>query len=407
MTNEQLPTTKEKFIFGRHKSSRSKKSKVLNFIVLAVAVFILSGYVYTKMVSVFQNSIDLRTFSSANITSYLKGFLRPKPITNSLETSQKLVEEESSVIDVVDKVSPSVVSIVVKRVGFDFFTGPVVSEDGIGTGFIVDSSGLIVTNSHVVNDLGNEYSVILSNGTTYEVTDIHLDEPTDLALIQVTATNLPVVEFGDSEKVKVGQTAIAIGNALGQFSNTVTRGVVSGVARELTASGGFGDLKTYESVLQTDAALNPGNSGGPLLNSAGQVIGINVATTRGADNIGFAIPVNTLKPLLETFLTEGRIVRPFIGVSYSIITKELATVRDLPRGVFVSRVLPDSPADKAGIKRGDILTTFNGLQLDESNTLSKLVRDSKVGTSVKIELVRDNKTQSVNVVLEETPDLFQ
>lgn len=326
---------------------------------------------------------------------------KPKNLT------KEVVREESTTIDVVKNVSPSVVSVIVKRVGYDIFTGPYASEDGIGTGFIVDSTGLIVTNSHVVNDPSGEYSVVLSDGSTYDVTKVNLDETTDLAIIEIVAKDLPEVSLGDSSSLNVGQTAIAIGNALGRFSNTVTVGVVSGVARELSASGGSGGLKTYEDVIQTDAALNPGNSGGPLLNSAGQVIGINVATTYGADNISFAIPVNTLKPILEGFFKEGRIVRPYIGISYSIISPEIAKIRDFPEGAFVSRVVPGSPADVAGIERGDVVTKFDGKDVDENSSLGNMVRTKVVGDKVEVEIDRSGKKSTLELILQEAPQNLQ
>ena len=324
---------------------------------------------------------------------------------NPLFSRQEIVSQESAVTKVVEDSSSSVVSIVVKQVGFDPFSGPVSSEEGIGTGFIVDKTGLIVTNAHVVSDTQSEYSVVLNDGTTYEVIDIDLDEASDLAIIEVAGKDLPTLPLGDSGKLKVGQTAIAIGNALGKFSNTVTVGVVSGVARELTASGAFGDVKNYENVIQTDAALNPGNSGGPLLNTAGQVIGINVATTRGADNIGFAIPVNVLKPILEGFLKEGRIVRPYFGVSYTIISKEIATLRDFPEGAYVSRVFDGTPAEKAGIQRGDIITKFAGVSVNSDTSLSALIRQKKVGESVSIEVNRNGRVFNVSAILEEAPEV--
>lgn len=322
---------------------------------------------------------------------------------NPLFSRQEIVSQESAVTKVVEASSASVVSIIVKQVGFDPFSGPVSSEEGIGTGFIVDKTGLIVTNAHVVSDTESDYSVVLKDGTTYEVIDIDLDEASDLAIIEIAGKDLPTLQLGDSGKLKVGQTAIAIGNALGKFSNTVTVGVVSGVARELTASGAFGEAKNYENVIQTDAALNPGNSGGPLLNTAGQVIGINVATTRGADNIGFAIPVNVLKPILEGFLKEGRIIRPYFGVSYTIISKEIAVLRDFPEGAYVSRVFEATPAEEAGIQRGDVITKFDGALVNSDNSLSNLIRQKKVGDSVEIELNRDGEVFTVNASLKEAP----
>lgn len=324
---------------------------------------------------------------------------------NSLATRQ-VISEESGIIDVVDRVSPSVVSIVVKSRDFDIFSGPSTAEQGIGTGFIVSSNGLIVTNSHVVDDPSGEYSVVLKDGTSYEVEKINLDESSDLAILEVSARNLSPVEFGDSSGLKVGQQAIAIGNALGRFDNTVTTGVVSGIARELMATGSFGsNPKTYSDVIQTDAALNPGNSGGPLLNSAGQVIGINVATTMGADNISFAIPVNKLKPILESFIKEGRIIKPYMGVSYRMITKEIAALRDLPEGAFITAIVPNSPASKADLRRGDIITKLNGKTVTGDVALANEISSMKVGDKVKLTIDRDGKISEVELTLEEMPDM--
>jgi serine protease Do len=318
--------------------------------------------------------------------------------------TQTLVEEESAVISVVENVSPSVVSIVMETIIIDLFSGPLSSEASIGTGFIVDPTGLIVTNSHVVDDPAGEYSVVLSDGETYEVTDVHLDEVSDLAILEINARGLPVVELGDSDSLKVGQKAIAIGNALGRFSNTVTVGVVSGIARQLTARGSLGGSKTYEGAIQTDAALNPGNSGGPLLNSSGQVIGINVATTLGADNIGFAVPVNAFKPLLESFLQEGRIIRPFLGVSYTIITQEISELRDFPEGAFISRVIAGTPAEDSGLERGDIITAIDEAPVTADNSLGKIVTSHKVGDFIDLTVDRDGEVLHFGVTLRELPE---
>lgn len=323
--------------------------------------------------------------------------------TDNVITNQKVVEEESAVIKTVEDVSPSVVSIVYRREEFDPFSGPITSNEGIGTGFIVDDTGLIVTNAHVVSLDEADYSVVLKDGSTYQVTRVSLDEASDLAILEIEGKDLPVVDLGDSSAIKVGQTAIAIGNALGQFSNSVTVGVVSGLARELTASGAFGDAKTYENVIQTDAALNPGNSGGPLLNLSGQVIGINVATTRGADNIGFAIPVNVLKPLLEGYLKEGRLIRPYMGVTYTMITEDIARLRDFPQGAYITRVMENTPASEAGLERGDIIVEFDGVELTGDQTLSSLIRQNKAGDKIELVVDRDGEKLNIEVTLEEMP----
>lgn len=323
-------------------------------------------------------------------------------------TTHEIVQEESTVINAVDKVSPAVVSVVVKTTNFDFFSGNSTSTDkGIGTGFIVDKNGLIVTNSHVVDDPNGEYSVVLKDGSTYDVNKINLDESTDLAILEITARNLPTVELGNSDVLKVGQMTIAIGNALGRFENTVTVGVVSGIQRQLQATSGFGNVKTYENIIQTDAALNPGNSGGPLLNSSGQVIGINVATTMGADNISFAIPVNTLKPILDGFIKEGRIIHPYLGVTYATITPEIAQLRDLPAGAYIQSVVKGSPAEKAGLQRGDVIKSINNTAIDDKNTLSSIVGKSKVGDKINLIVDRDNKVLNLTATIDESPANLQ
>ncbi len=371
------------------KSHGSVKSGILWFLAFILIVISFSFYSNKNFI---RDVLDLKGRSGNSVREVLRN---------------EIVEEESTVIDVIDIASPGVVSVVVKTVGYDLFSGPFSVEDGVGTGFIVESSGVVVTNSHVVDQVEGEYSIVLKDGTTYEVKKVHLDQLTDLAILEIEATNLPTISLGDSDSLRVGQTAIAIGNALGKFDNTVTVGVVSGIARELTATSSFGaDPKTYESVIQTDAALNPGNSGGPLLNSAAQVIGINVATTVGAENIGFAIPVNTLKPLLESFLQEGRIVRPYLGVAYTVITKDVATVKRLPEGAFVQQVLKDSPADKAGIKAGDIISNLDGVEVNEGSSISTIVNKRKVGDKIEVLLDRGGEKLTIEIELSEAPDRF-
>ncbi len=366
---------------------------------VAFGLFIVVLITFTGGFSQFNSAFE-------KVENYVERALGRGGTSTTIKTHE-LIEEESAVINAVEEVSPAVVSILVKSLEFDFYSGPIMSESGVGTGFIVDESGIIITNSHVVENPNGEYSVVLKNGDTYDVTKIDLDEVSDLAILEITARNLPTVKLGDSESIKVGQKAIAIGNALGRFQNTVTLGIISGVSRELTASSGLGgEVKTYESAIQTDAAINPGNSGGPLLNLSGQVIGINVATTRGADNIGFAIPVNVLKPILQSYLKEGRIVRPYMGVVYSMISQEVSTLRDLPEGAFVQRVLPDSPAAEAGLTRGDIIVRFEDKDLSEDYPLSRAIASFKVGDRVDLVIDRNGNRFDTSVVLAETPDSF-
>lgn len=325
-------------------------------------------------------------------------------LEKEIVTNQKVVSEESAVIEVVEKSSPAVVSIVSRQVVFNPFTGPASEESGIGTGFIIESNGKIITNRHVVSASNARYRVVLKDGTDYEVSEIQRDPFLDLAILKINAQDLPTVSLGDSDKLKVGQTVVAIGNALGRFTNTVTVGVVSGIGRGITASSGLGRSEVLDDVIQTDAALNPGNSGGPLLNLSGQVIGINVATTEGADNIGFSIPVNALKSVLEGYQARGRIVRPFLGVEYVIVTEDLSVLRKLPQGAFIQRVVEGTPADKAGLKAGDIITRIDGKDISEENTLAKVIRSHQVDDVLKLTVDRNGEAVELSATLGEAPN---
>lgn len=379
----------------------SVKSGIFWFSVFILIVIISAVFANQRAI---KSSLECETFGQCVTDLITKNSTRKNALPSERILRNELVLEESTVIDVIDNASPAVVSIIAKTVVFDWFNGPYAVEDGIGTGFIVDSSGIIITNSHVVDDVNAEFSVVLNDGTTYEVDKIYLDETTDLAIVEITARDLPVLALGDSDELRAGQTAIAIGNALGRFENTVTVGVVSGISRQLTASGPFGSSpKVYENVIQTDAALNPGNSGGPLLNSASQVIGINVATSAGADNIGFSIPVNTLKPILESYLNEGRIIRPYMGIAYTVISPDIANIRRLPVGAFIQRVIQESPADKAGLLRGDIITEINGEMVDNENSVSSIVNRSKVGDVFTMVIDREGDIIELELTLEESP----
>lgn len=318
---------------------------------------------------------------------------------------KKVVSEETAIIDVVEEASPSVVSILVGKVSWNPFTGPEKIEGGIGTGFIVGKDGIILTNRHVVSDGNANYTVVLSNDQEYEVKEIHRDAFNDLAILKIDAPNLDPLELGDSDALKVGQKVVAIGNALGEFPNAVTTGVVSGIGRGITASSSplGGSTEMLENVIQTDAALNPGNSGGPLLNLSAEVIGINVAISRGAENIGFAIPINSVKSMLENFRKHGRIIRPFLGIRYALITEDLARMNELPEGVYIQEVVDDTPADKAGLQASDIITKFAGEAVTEENTLADIIRGKEVGDTVSIEVYRNGETRNIQATLEEAP----
>ena len=331
-------------------------------------------------------------------------------------TSRQVLHEESGTIDIAKRVSPAVVTIAIeepqrKVLQFDPFGGFRSETQGgqqdIATGFIVDANGLIVTNKHVVATTGVKYKVITKDGKEYEVKRIYRDPSNDLALVKIDATLLTTVDLGDSDQIQVGQYVAAIGTALGEFRHSVTTGVISGIGRTIEAGSGNpfeGYAEQLDNVIQTDAAINPGNSGGPLLNSTGQVVGVNVAVAVGADNIGFALPVNILKTSIDQFHKTGDFSRPFLGVQYQIITKSAALQNEVPEGAYVRDVVSGSSADRAGIKVEDIITKFGGEKVEEKNPLATLVNKHKVGEVVEVDVWRDGQNQKLSVALSEAPE---
>ncbi len=269
------------------------------------------------------------------------------PRETGFRIESRILNEESTVISVVKNVGPSVVTVSAQTpkrqiLQFSPFGGFTTGETGgqqqdIGSGFIVSADGLIVTNKHVVSDTTLSYQVVTSDGKNYDVKEISRDPSNDLAILKIDPSAnsgqvLKPVEIGDSGNLQVGQFAIAIGTALGEFRNTVTTGVISGLGRGIEAGSSFqGYVEQLDNVIQTDAAINPGNSGGPLLNSAGQVIGINVAVAQGAQNVGFAIPINTVKDALNQFRTTGKFApKPFLGVEYQMVSQQAAILNSVP-----------------------------------------------------------------------------
>ncbi len=346
-----------------------------------------------------------------------KWFPRKSSEGQAVVSQQSIVKEENVVIDVVDKVSPSVVTIGIKKsltLNFDdtdpfgmLFRQPNTTrklEQDIGTGFVIQADGLIVTNKHVVSDTSAQYRVVTNDDKTYDVKKIYRDPSNDLAILKIDATNLKPVVLGDSGNLRVGQFVIAIGTALGEFRQTVTTGVVSGLGRGITAGSPFeGETEKLDDVIQTDAAINPGNSGGPLLNSSGQVIGVNTAVAASGENIGFAIPVNLIKEGISNFNNTGQFSRPYLGVSYRMLDKRLAALYEVPEGAYVREVVDNSPAEKAGIKLGDIITKFAGKEIDgdNENALAKEIGSRKVGDTVEVEIWREENKQTVKATLEE------
>lgn len=323
----------------------------------------------------------------------------------------------SSVADVAELASDSVVTVSVKRqervldpstqgiFGF-MFGGPLATGEvrevqrDIGTGFVANGQGLIVTNRHVVADPSAEYLVIDKDDREYQVTDIYLDPTIDMAILQVEGLELAGLPLGNSDQVRVGESVIVIGTALGEFRHTVTTGVVSGLGRGIQAVGGGGrSIESLEGIIQTDAAINPGNSGGPLLNAAGEVIGVSVATSVGAENIGFAIPINVVKSSIENFNQTGQFERAFLGVSYRMISEQAALFNEVPQGAYVLEVVGDSAAAQAGVQPGDIITQLDGQRLTEETSLASVINQKKVGDRIEIVFWRGGREVTEMVVL--------
>lgn len=335
-----------------------------------------------------------------------------------LITQQRVLTEESVVIDVAEKVSPSVVTVRITKEQslfnpFEIELGPFgfnlpqeqkqTVEQDIGSGFVISADGLVVTNKHVVSDTQASYKVITKDDKSYEIQKIYRDPVNDLAILKIEAGGLKPVEMGDSSNLKVGQFVIAIGTALGEFRHTVTTGVISGLGRGITAGSSLeGYVEQLDNVIQTDAAINPGNSGGPLLNSVGQVIGINIAIAAEGENIGFAIPINVIKEAIENFNQTGQFARPFLGVRYQMISQDLALLNKVPQGAYVVEVVAGSPAEKAGLKQGDIITKFDNQPVrEEEGGLAKLINQKKIGDRVKVAVWREGKETELTVTLEE------
>lgn len=430
-------------------------------IVLIIIIALFGGIIGSL------SSVD---FAKADIFFSLKNFLN-KPLLPQIFTPEKNTEEkeqknivpdineqlqelqkqevplykpafdyEEAVVKAVEIASPAVVSIVISKDvpvieqcpsnpfsdlppefqdlfgfpggGFQFYQpcqkGVEKKEIGGGTGFIISNDGLILTNKHVASDKKASYTVLTNDGKKYEAEILAQDPAMDIAVVKIKANNLPVLKLGNSDSVKLGQTAIAIGNALGEFRNTVSVGVISGLARTITASGG-GQTETIEGVLQTDSAINQGNSGGPLLNLKGEVIGVNTAMVSGAQNIGFAIPINKTKRAIESVRKSGRIITPFLGVRYILISPELAEKEelDVDYGVLVRggqdgpAVVKKSPAEKAGILAEDIILEINSKKINQNNSLASIIQDYNVGDTISLKILRNGKEIEIKVKLEE------
>jgi S1-C subfamily serine protease len=352
---------------------------------------------------------------------------------------------ENLIVSAVENSNPSVVSIIVSKdvpvieryfanpfdnlppefrdffEGFEFEfevpkqeNGTEKREIGGGTGFIVSSEGMIITNRHVVYDESAEYTVFLNDGRKYSAEILDRDPINDLSIIKIEENDLPVLKLGDSNNLKIGQTAIAIGNTLSEFKNTVSVGVVSGLRRTIIANDIFNrSSEKLENIIQTDAAINPGNSGRPLLNLKGEVIGVNTAMAQSAQNVGFAIPINLVKRAIDSYETFGEIIHPYLGIRYISINEEIKEKNNLSvdYGILLKMgdngdpaIMKDSPAEKSGLKDNDIILEINEKRIDSNNSLTSLIQEYKVGDLVKLKVLRDNIQIEVEIEFGKRPD---
>jgi len=360
---------------------------------------------------------------------FLGGWMqaRNSPLTSLTKAErQQVISSESQLISGIAKdVGAGVVSINVvgQATQTDLFGyGRSFQQESAGTGFIISSDGIIVTNRHVVSDGRSDINVTLSDGT--ELHDVSVigktsdNDPLDIAFLKINnkkGKTLSPVSLGDSSKVQVGDVVVAIGNALGQFQNTVTQGIISGHGRSIRAGSRDdigGGSEALEDLFQTDAAINQGNSGGPLVNISGQVIGINTAIAGGAQNIGFAIPINDVNGLIATVLKEGKLLRPYLGIRYISLTPDIVSQLGISvnNGAYIpssneieQSIIAGSPADKAGLKEEDIITKINDTEIGPSNSLTALLGKYKVGDNVTLTVIREDKTITIKATLAAAP----
>jgi S1-C subfamily serine protease len=355
------------------------------------------------------------TFVALSASGALDRPAAPVASSNAVSTTAGkqpvTIDESSAIIDVAAKAGPAVVRITSEAgpsASFDPTDPTAIPSEGVGSGVIFDPNGWILTNRHVVAG-SDKLTVELKDGTTYSGTVYGIDTLTDLAIVKIDATGLTAAPIGDSDGLKVGELVVAIGSPLGTFSNTVTSGIVSATGRQILTEG-----SQLDNLIQTEAAINPGNSGGPLLDASAAVIGINTAIARDSTGIGFSIPINIARPLMEQAKAGKQLARPYIGIRYTPIDKQVAKTESLPvdQGAWVSTtgdssgkpaVTPGSPGEAAGIKAGDIIVGIGDTKIDTEHPLNAVLAQSAPGDTVDLKVLRDGQTLTIPVTLGTRP----
>lgn len=387
----EVVNSPQEFFYNKKPKPKKKRRISLGIIVTALISALLGGIIsgYLLPVYVFGNLMPYPNNYFGNDV---------KQVINVENTNSEFL-----VSAVAKKAMPSVVGITTESIQQNFFFGARKSQ-GIGTGVVVDSRGYILTNSHVVNN-GNieKLKVLFEDGTTKEARILWNDAAMDLAVIKVDDVNVTPAELGDSDQLEVGEVSVAIGNPLGlQFERTVTSGIISGLNRSIEINVN----ESIEGLIQTDASINPGNSGGPLLNSKGQVIGINTAKIQTGEGLGFAIPINIAKPIVEQFIENGEFVKVYMGikgVNVDVFERSMGVDLSVDNGIYIVEVTPKSPAAKASLKNADIITSVDNKETGSMSQLIRQLYQYKPGDTIEIEVLRNGEEVTLEVKLEETP----
>ena len=367
-------------------------TKLLLTVIIIIFLSIIGFYLYI-------------TYQDIEINNENYTATRTQSTTNA-QTVENIEENGKKIADVIEDSTKKVVGISkLKNLGSSIFSKNQETELGLGTGFIISEDGYIVSNAHVTGEKFSKCYVTLENGINYDGTVEWSDTNLDLSIVKIEAKNLPCMILGDSSKIRVGETVYAIGNPIGfEFQRTVTSGIISGLNRTIKIEE---DNKTsyMEDLIQTDATINPGNSGGPLININGEVLGINSVKITSAEGIGFAIPINIIKPIIEKLTSTGECITPSLGVfAYDknivpYINQELDQNIKLDKGIYIAEVTKNSSAEKVGVKRGDILLEIDGIELEKMSELRTYIYGKNVGEIVNIKLIRSNKEYQISVTL--------
>lgn len=388
--------------------NKNFKMFLISFITMILTVLILFVILWCYKDKITNSLID-NYIAKTNTIKQKPILIEKVEEAPVLSVKEEIKKDIPTIVNAVKIAKPAVVSIIISREIPEFEItyakdgvteikkqiDSTIKQVGSGSGFLVSSDGLIVTNRHVVDKTDLKYTVMLNNDGQEHVAKILAQDPVlDIALIKIDVKNLPYLKLADSDKLEVGESVVAIGNALGEFKNTVSAGVISGLSRSLSASGGGGFKEFLYKVIQTDAAINKGNSGGPLLNLNGEVVGINVALAEDSSNIGFSLPINSVKSVIDQVKKTGKISRPYVGIRYVVIDENVKKELDLSvaYGVLVMKgtgedepaVIPGSPAEKAGIIEGDIVTSVDGELITLNNDFMSLIRSKKVGDKINL-----------------------